>query len=58
VIGTWRDTLLNLVVFAYLGWLVWLWLRPARGPLVRNEAPPRAADRSPAAGPDGDHGRE
>jgi hypothetical protein len=25
---------LNVLVFAYLGLLVWLWLRPARGPLI------------------------
>jgi len=45
MIGTWRDTILNLVVFAYVGWLVWLWLRPARGPLM---TPTRAAPEPPS----------
>jgi len=34
MIGTWRDTLLNIVILAYVAWLVWLWVRPASGPLV------------------------
>jgi hypothetical protein len=34
MIGTWRDTLLNVVVFAYLAWLIWLWIKPASGPLM------------------------
>ena len=58
MIGTWRDTLLNLVVFAYVGWLIWLWLRPERGPLVPGEAPPEASDRAPAAEPGSGHGRD
>jgi hypothetical protein len=43
MIGTWRDTVLNVVVFAYLAWLVWLWLRPARGPLM-----PKGDERAPS----------
>jgi hypothetical protein len=53
MIGTWRDTLLNLVVFAYVGWLVWLWLRPARGPLMPPQAIGRARDGEPPGAGDG-----
>ena len=34
MIGTIWDTLLNLIVFLYLGWLLYLWTRPARGELM------------------------
>ncbi len=37
MIGTWIDTILNVVVFAYVGWLIRLWLQPARGPLMPND---------------------
>jgi hypothetical protein len=47
MIGTWRDTILNLVVFVYVGWLIRLWLRPARGPLV----PAARARDAPEDGP-------
>ena len=54
MIGTWRDTLLNVVVFVYVAWLVWLWLKPAHGPLMPSEAD-RDADQSRASGADADH---
>jgi len=34
MIGTWYDTLLNVIVFAYVGWLISLWIKPASGPLM------------------------
>ena len=39
MIGTLQDTIGNLIVFVYLGCLIWLWRRPARGRLM-----PRPAD--------------
>jgi hypothetical protein len=46
MIGTWRDTLLNVVVFAYVGWLIWLWLRPPRGSLGGGERPEESQSRA------------
>jgi hypothetical protein len=34
MIGSLQDTIGNTIVFVYVGWLIWLWGKPAKGDLM------------------------
>jgi hypothetical protein len=47
MIGTLQDTIGNLIVFIYIGCLIWLWRRPAKGSLMPSPGPTDAGDSEP-----------